>query len=186
MYCQTPNFKDILKLISFLSSPRYFRFCINHFFPREFLDFIRLPKLPTAQKNRRTMLYVNEPDRARSGVNVSVHMHVHVRSRAGVWECKRLVGYRGRYMGENGECLLSSPREISPFPLIAPVSPNLPKWGGRECFQHEWALNWIWNLCLVRMTCSKVLFIQFLLAENKFAFRILAALLRLAGEAFLS
>lgn len=76
MHCQTPNFKGILIPIRFLSNPRYFRFCINNCFPREFLDFIRRPKLSRAQRNHCTMLYVNETDRAENGVNMSVHMHV--------------------------------------------------------------------------------------------------------------
>lgn len=78
MYCQTPKFKDILTPIRFLSNPRYFRFRINNSFPREFLDFIRLPKLSRAQRNRCTMLYVNETDRAGNGVNMSVHMHAYM------------------------------------------------------------------------------------------------------------
>lgn len=73
---------------------RYFRFCINNCFPREFLDFIRLPKLSRAQRNHCTMLYVNEIDRAGNGVNMSVHMHVYMSAR--VWEpgCRDVNGWR--------------------------------------------------------------------------------------------
>lgn len=134
MYWQTPDFKGILKLISFLPNPGHFHFCINNCFPREFLDFIRLPKLSIAWKNHCTMLYVNEADRARSGVNMNVHMHVYVSAmcvclRAGMWECKWLASYWGWCMSENRECLLSSCTQSFPFPLIAPVSLNLQEEG---------------------------------------------------------
>lgn len=73
---------------------RYFHFRINNCFPREFLDFIRLPKLSRAQRNRCTVLYVNETDRAGNGVNMSVHMHAYMS--ACVWEpgCRDVNGWR--------------------------------------------------------------------------------------------
>lgn len=51
------------------------------------------------------------------------------------------------------------------------IQGGLKGWG---IFHQEWDMNWILNIFLLRQTYSKVLLIQFLLAENKFTFWILA------------